>query len=357
MENLIEKVKEKIKRFNKLNEKLSSPNIMSDMELYTKLLKERAQIEELKVSYEEYKKIEEELEEYKNHENSSDSELQELAKIEIPTLESQLEKKLDSMLFFLIPSDPADKNNAIVEIRAGTGGDEAALFAGVLFRMYVRYIDQKGWKMEVLDENPTDLGGYKIIVFKVKGKRAFGRLKFESGVHRVQRVPSTEAGGRIHTSSASVAVLPEITKEIEVVIKDEELRIDVYRASGAGGQHVNRTESAVRITHLPTGIVVTCQNQRSQHQNKAQALDVLKSKLYQKKYEEERGKLSQSRRNLIGTGDRSEKIRTYNYPQGRITDHRIGFSVFRFQEFIDGDIEEMLDALQKEDTLDKIKEL
>ena len=249
------------------------------------------------------------------------------------------------------------KNSAIVEIRAGTGGEEAALFAGSLFRMYNRYSDIRHWKTEILDSNPTDLGGFKEIVFKIKGKGAYGALKYEGGVHRVQRVPETEASGRIHTSSASVVVLPEITADMEIDISPEDIKIDVYRASGAGGQHVNRTESAVRITHLPTGIVVTCQNERSQHQNKLQALDVLKAKLYEIRMSEEQQKLSQKRKHFIGTGNRNEKIRTYNYPQSRLTDHRVNYTSYQLQAFLDGDIDELLAILQEEDTIERLKEV
>ncbi|HNY83199.1 MAG TPA: peptide chain release factor 1, partial [Thermotogota bacterium] len=276
---------------------------------------------------------------------------------EIPSLEKRLKEDERALLVGILPPDPAAKNSAIVEIRAGTGGEEAALFAGSLFRMYNRYSDIRHWKTEILDSNPTDLGGFKEIVFKIKGKGAYGALKYEGGVHRVQRVPETEASGRIHTSSASVVVLPEITADMEIDISPEDIKIDVYRASGAGGQHVNRTESAVRITHLPTGIVVTCQNERSQHQNKLQALDVLKAKLYEIRMSEEQQKLSQKRKHFIGTGNRNEKIRTYNYPQSRLTDHRVNYTSYQLQAFLDGDIDELLAILQEEDTIERLKEV
>lgn len=288
---------------------------------------------------------------------SEDSEIAALANEEIPSLEKRLKEDERALLVGILPPDPAAKNSAIVEIRAGTGGEEAALFAGSLFRMYNRYSDIRHWKTEILDSNPTDLGGFKEIVFKIKGKGAYGALKYEGGVHRVQRVPETEASGRIHTSSASVVVLPEITADMEIDISPEDIKIDVYRASGAGGQHVNRTESAVRITHLPTGIVVTCQNERSQHQNKLQALDVLKAKLYEIRMSEEQQKLSQKRKHFIGTGNRNEKIRTYNYPQSRLTDHRVNYTSYQLQAFLDGDIDELLAILQEEDTIERLKEV
>jgi len=356
MEHYLDRITAMVKRFEEINTLLADPDVINDMEKYTELLKERSSLEEVDTAFAEYNNTLKEIDEWMQYRDSGDSEMAEMAGSELENLNTQKESLEKKLTFLLIPKDPADDNNAIIEIRAGTGGDEAALFAGDLFRMYIRYADNCNWKTEVLEENETDLGGFKEVILKIKGKGAFGKLKYESGVHRVQRVPSTEAGGRIHTSSASVIVLPEITNNIEVEINSDDLRIDVYRASGAGGQHVNRTESAVRITHLPTGIVVTCQNDRSQHQNKAQAMSVLKSKLYEMERVKREGNLSQKRKSLIGTGDRSEKIRTYNFPQSRITDHRIGFTSYRLNEMMNGAIDELLDILREEYIRESLKE-
>lgn len=356
MDHYMQRVEALVKRFQDINSELANPETISDMEKYTSLLKERSSLEEIEEAYNEYNDVLSEIREWEQYISSGDEEMSEMASSELDTLAGKRERIEKQLIFLLIPSDPADKNNAIIEIRAGTGGDEAALFAGDLFRMYMRFSDAKNWKAEILEENETDLGGFKEVIVKIKGRGAYGRLKYESGVHRVQRVPSTEAGGRIHTSSATVVVLPEITDNIEVNVDPEDLRIDVYRASGAGGQHVNRTESAVRITHLPTGIVVTCQNDRSQHQNKAQAMAVLKSKLYEAERMKRQGSLSQKRKTLIGTGDRSEKIRTYNFPQSRVTDHRIGYTSYRLNEMMNGAIDELLDVLREEYIRESLKE-
>jgi peptide chain release factor 1 len=273
-----------------------------------------------------------------------DDELRQLIKEEIKLLEEKIERLEKELPLLLLPKDPNDEKNVIVEIRAGAGGEEAALFAAELMRMYQRYAERKGWKVEVLDINETGLGGVKEVVLRIEGKGAYSRLKYESGVHRVQRVPVTEAGGRIHTSTATVAVLPEVD-EVEVEIRPEDLKIETMRASGHGGQHVNRTESAVRITHLPTGIVVSCQNERSQHQNKATALRILRAKLYELYQREQQEKIQKERRSQVGTGERSEKIRTYNFPQNRVTDHRIGLTVYNLPEVLDGDLDEFIDAL------------
>jgi peptide chain release factor 1 len=273
-----------------------------------------------------------------------DDELRQLIKEEIKLLEEKIERLEKELPLLLLPKDPNDEKNVIVEIRAGAGGEEAALFAAELMRMYQRYAERKGWKVEVLDINETGLGGVKEVVLRIEGKGAYSRLKYESGVHRVQRVPVTEAGGRIHTSTATVAVLPEVD-EVEVEIRPEDLKIETMRASGHGGQHVNRTESAVRITHIPTGIVVSCQNERSQHQNKATALRILRAKLYELYQREQQEKIQKERRSQVGTGERSEKIRTYNFPQNRVTDHRIGLTVYNLPEVLDGDLDEFIDAL------------
>ncbi|HOO33372.1 MAG TPA: peptide chain release factor 1 [Thermotogota bacterium] len=355
---MIEKkqIEVRLKRLNEINGLIAEPDVLSDMDRYQELLKERAYLEAFREKHEELTDLQGDISEYESYEDSEDEELKEMAAVELPGLREKLEKLDMELLTLLVPPDPADENNAIFEIRAGTGGDEAALFAGDLFKMYTRYADSRGWKVETIEETPTPIGGFKEIIFKIKGKGSFGAFKYEGGVHRVQRVPATEAGGRIHTSSASVVILPEITKNIEVQINPDDLRIDVYRASGAGGQHVNRTESAVRITHLPSGIVVTCQNQRSQHQNKDSAMGVLKSKLYERERQKEIGSQSSKRLSLIGTGDRSEKIRTYNYPQGRITDHRVGFTTYQLTYYMEGAIQDMLDFLKAEDIKDKLEE-
>ena len=346
----------RLKRLEDVNKKLSDPEILKDMETYQELVKERAHLAHFKEQYHQYLEIIDEIEEYEEYENSDDEELRSMAENELPVLKKKREKMENTLITLLVPPDPVDDNNAILEIRAGTGGDEAALFAGDLFRMYSRYADIRNWKVDIIEEAPTALGGFKEVIFKMKGPGAYGTLKYEGGVHRVQRVPSTEAGGRIHTSSASVVVLPEITRNIKVNINPDDLRIDVYRASGAGGQHVNRTESAVRITHIPTGIVVICQNERSQHQNKEQAMGVLKSKLYERERKKQEGSMSTKRLSLIGTGDRSEKIRTYNYPQSRITDHRVGFTTYQLNAYLEGEIQELLDFLKAEDIKDKLQE-
>jgi peptide chain release factor 1 len=359
VKELIEKqqIEARMKRLDEVNKKLADPDVLKDMDTYQELVKERAHLAQFKEQYDQYLEIADEIEEYEEYENSGDEELKTMAETELPILKDKLEKMENKLVTLLIPPDPVDENNAILEIRAGTGGDEAALFAGDLFRMYSRYADIRGWKTEIIEETPTALGGFKEVIFKLKGNGAYGTLKYEGGVHRVQRVPSTEAGGRIHTSSASVVVLPEITRNIQVNINPDDLRIDVYRASGAGGQHVNRTESAVRITHNPTGIVVICQNERSQHQNKEQAMGVLKSKLYEMERKKQEGSMSSKRLSLIGTGDRSEKIRTYNYPQSRITDHRVGFTTYQLNSYLEGEIQELLDFLKAEDIKDQLKEV
>ncbi len=357
MKEYLEKIETVLQRYTEVMRILSDPDVIHNRERFLEYSRERAQLEELQSLYDNYRRAMKEYEENQELLQSEDSEIAALANEEIPSLEKRLKEDERALLVGILPPDPAAKNSAIVEIRAGTGGEEAALFAGSLFRMYNRYSDIRHWKTEILDSNPTDLGGFKEIVFKIKGKGAYGALKYEGGVHRVQRVPETEASGRIHTSSASVVVLPEITADMEIDISPEDIKIDVYRASGAGGQHVNRTESAVRITHLPTGIVVTCQNERSQHQNKLQAMDVLKSKLYEIRMSEEQQKLSQKRKHFIGTGNRNEKIRTYNYPQSRLTDHRVNYTSYQLQAFLDGDIDELLAILQEEDTIERLKEV
>lgn len=332
-------------RYEEISQKLSDPEVMSDPEVYARLAKEHASLEEIVKTFRDYKRALKEIEENKQIlEEEKDEELKTLAREEIKVLENKIETLEKTLPLMLLPKDPNDEKSVIIEIRAGAGGEEAALFAGELLRMYQRYAEKKGWKFEILDANETGLGGFKEVIARIEGKGAYSRLKYESGVHRVQRVPITESGGRIHTSTVTVAVLPEVD-EVEVEIRPEDLRIETMRASGHGGQHVNKTESAVRITHIPTGIVVTCQNERSQHQNKATALKILRAKLYELAQKEQMEKIQKERRSQVGTGERSEKIRTYNFPQNRVTDHRIGLTVYNLPEVLDGELDEFMDAL------------
>lgn len=315
-------------------------------------MKEHSELEPIVEKFREYKNVQKQLEESK--EMLNDSELKELAEADMLDAKERLPKIEEELKVLLIPKDPDDDKNVICEIRAGTGGDEAALFAGTLFRMYSMYAERKHWKIDVLNENETGLGGYKEISFMVTGKGVYSRLKFESGGHRVQRVPDTESSGRIHTSAATVAVLP-VVEDVEIEINPSDIKMDVYRASGAGGQHVNKTSSAVRLTHIPTGIIAECQTERSQLQNREYAMKLLKSRLYEKEREERDAKLANERRVQVGTGDRSEKIRTYNYPQGRITDHRIGMSIYQMDDFLNGNLDEMIDNLITADRAERLK--
>ncbi|MCC3869166.1 peptide chain release factor 1 [Terrisporobacter mayombei] len=337
-----------------LTEKISDMEIINDQKVWQKYMKEHADLEPIVHKYREYKNVLNDLSESKAIlEEESDEELRELAKMEISELEGQVEPLEAELKILLLPKDPNDEKNVIVEIRGGAGGDEAALFAGNLFRMYSRYAERRRWKMELLGASDTGVGGYKEVSFLIKGKGAYSRLKYESGVHRVQRIPATESGGRIHTSTATVAVLPEV-EGVEVEISPNDLRIDVFRASGNGGQCVNTTDSAVRITHLPTGEVVSCQDEKSQLKNKEKALKVLKARLYDKARSEQHDEVAAERKSQVGTGDRSERIRTYNYPQGRVSDHRINLTLYKLEQFLDGDIDEMIDALITEDQTKKM---
>ncbi|MFN3406722.1 MAG: peptide chain release factor 1, partial [Caldimicrobium sp.] len=332
-------------RYTELSHKLLDPEIMFNQELYAKLAKELASLEEVVKTYQEYKKCLKEIEENKELlEVEKDDELKALIKEEIKQLEEKIEDLEKILPFLILPKDPKDEKSVILEIRAGAGGEEAALFAAELLRMYQRYAENKGWKFEIVDANETGLGGFKEVIARIDGKGAYSRLKYESGVHRVQRVPITESGGRIHTSTVTVAILPEVD-DVDVEIRPEELKIETMRASGHGGQHVNKTESAVRITHIPTGIVVTCQNERSQHQNKATAMKILRAKLYELAQREQMEKLQKERRAQVGTGERCEKIRTYNFPQNRVTDHRVGLTIYNLPAVLDGDLDEFIDAL------------
>ncbi|MCL2859962.1 MAG: peptide chain release factor 1 [Oscillospiraceae bacterium] len=349
---MFEKLEEVEKRYDELTEKISSPDIIANQAEWQKYVKEHAEIEEIVQKYREYKKAKQAMEEAESMLN--DRELKELAQAEFEENKERLPKLEEELKMLLIPKDPDDEKNIICEIRAGAGGEEAALFAGTLFRMYAMYAEKRRWKVEIMNENATGLGGYKEITFMVTGKGAYSKLKFESGVHRVQRVPDTESSGRIHTSTATVAVLPEAA-DVEVQINDADLRIDTFRSSGAGGQHVNKTSSAIRITHMPTGIVVECQNERSQTMNKESAMKMLRTKLYDMELAKQQNEVASARKQQVGTGDRSEKIRTYNYPQGRITDHRIGLSIYQMDSFLNGDLDEMIETLIATDRAEKLK--
>ena len=332
------------KRFEELTAKLADPAVVGDREKFTQIAREHAELSEIVNTYREYKKVLSEIEGNKELLEDSDEELVRLAREELKQLEARREELEKRLMLLLLPKDPNDEKNIMLEIRAGTGGEEAALFAADLFRMYSRYAERKGWEVEILDVNPTGLGGFKEIIALIKGRGAYSRLKYESGVHRVQRIPETESGGRIHTSAVTVAVLPE-ADEVDVEIRPEDLKIDTMRASGAGGQHVNKTESAVRITHIPTGIVVYCANERSQHQNRARAMQILRTRLYERKLREQEEKIQAARRSQVGTGDRSERIRTYNFPQNRVTDHRIGLTLYRLEQVLDGELDDIIDSL------------
>lgn len=316
------------------------------------MMKEHSELEPIVEKYREYKKVEKNLEEAK--EMMNDPELKELAETEMLEAKEKLPKIEEELKILLIPKDPDDDKNVICEIRGGAGGDEAALFAGTLYRMYSMYAERKHWKLEVLNENETELGGYKEISFMISGRGAYSRLKFESGVHRVQRVPDTEASGRIHTSTATVAVLPEV-EDVDIELNPSDIKMEVFRSSGAGGQHVNKTSSAVRLIHIPTGMVAECQTERSQVQNREYAMRMLRSRLYEKEKQERDAKLANERKTQVGSGDRSEKIRTYNYPQGRITDHRIGMSIYQIEDFLNGNLDEMIDNLIAADRAEKLK--
>lgn len=339
-------------RYEELTKKISDPDVIARTSEWTQYMKEHAEIEEVVLKYKEYKKVKQSLVEAE--ELMKDQEMKELAEEEAKADREKLPKLEEELKVLLIPKDPDDDKNIICEIRGGAGGDEAALFAGTLFRMYSMYAERKHWKLEVLNENETGLGGYKEISFMISGKGAYSRLKYESGVHRVQRVPETEASGRIHTSTATVAVLP-VVDDVQIDINPADIKLEVFRASGAGGQHVNKTSSAVRLIHIPTGIVAECQTERSQTQNREYAMKLLQSRLYEKERQERDSKLASERKSQIGSGDRSEKIRTYNYPQGRITDHRIGLSIYQMEDFLNGNLDEMIDNLTAADRAEKLK--
>lgn len=342
-------------KYEEINIKLTDPAVISDQEQYAKLMKEHSELSVIVEKFREYKRFKKALADAKEMlEEKPDKELREMIMAEIDEAEEGLEKTTHELKILMMPKDPNDEKNVIIEIRGGAGGEEAALFSGVLFRMFTRYAERNNWSYDIIDANETELGGFKEVVFSIEGKGAYSRLKYESGVHRVQRVPTTESGGRIHTSTVTVAVLPEVDDVPEVEINPADIKIDTYRASGAGGQHVNKTSSAIRITHFPSGIVVTCQDQRSQHKNKDKAMRVLKAKLYEMAQSKLDSTIAENRKIQVGTGDRSERIRTYNYPQGRVTDHRIGLTLYKLEQILDGDIDEIIDALITEDQTRKL---
>ena len=349
---MFEKLEDVEKRFEEVSKKISDPEVIARQSEWQKLMKEHAAMVDVVEKYREYKKANKDLEQAK--EMLNDKELKEIAEMEIEEIKEKLPKIEEELKILLIPKDPDDDKNIICEIRAGAGGEEAALFAGTLFRMYSMYAENRHWKIDVLNENETGLGGYKEITFMVTGKGAYSRLKFESGVHRVQRVPDTESSGRIHTSTATVAVLP-VVEDVEIEINPADVKMEVFRASGAGGQHVNKTSSAVRLIHEPTGIVAECQTERSQTQNREYAMRLLKSRIYEQEKAKQDAELANERKSQVGSGDRSEKIRTYNYPQGRITDHRIGMSIYQMENFLNGGLDEMIDNLIAADRAEKLK--
>jgi peptide chain release factor 1 len=342
-------------RYERLNELLSDPEIVNDSKKLREYSKEQADMQETVQAYREYKDLKSQLQDAKAMlEEKLDAEMREMVKEELSELEEQIVEAEAKLKFLLIPKDPNDDKSVIFEIRGAAGGEEAALFAGTLYRMYSRYADAQGWKTEVMDASPTGLGGFKEIIFMINGKGAYSKLKFENGAHRVQRVPETESGGRIHTSTATVACLPE-AEEVEVEIHDKDVRVDTYCSSGAGGQSVNTTASAVRVTHIPTGIVVTCQDEKSQHKNKDKAMKVLRARVYDKFMQEAQSEYDSVRKSAVGTGDRSERIRTYNFPQNRVTDHRIGLTLQKLDQILEGRLDEIVDALIMEDQSSKLE--
>lgn len=352
---MLEKLDFLEKKYNELTERSMDPELLSDMKEYQKVMKEHSDIEPIVMKYREYSGYVEELEGAKEMLGEKlDDEMKDMVKEEIKGLEENIERVDEELKILLIPKDPNDHKNVIVEIRGGAGGDEAALFAGVLFRMYSRYAERNNWKTEVMSTNEIGIGGYKEVIFMIKGKGAYSRLKYESGVHRVQRVPETEASGRIHTSTSTVAVLPE-AEDVDIEINEGDLKIDIYRSSGAGGQHVNTTDSAVRITHLPTGVVVACQDERSQIKNREKAMKILKTRIYDQMLSDQAAEIAEERKGQVGTGDRSERIRTYNFPQGRVTDHRINLTLHKLGAIVDGDLDELIDNLVTTDQAEKLK--
>ena len=341
---MLDKLAEVEKRYEDLERLMSDPQLLGQQREYSKLAKERSELEEIVSRYREWRKVEQEIQDNRQLLEENDEAIRELAKEEVNVLRQRKEDLENRLKFLILPKDPNDNKNVMIEIRAGTGGEEAALFAGELYRMYTRYAESQGWRAEILSSNPTGLGGFKEIIIMIEGKGAYSRLKFEGGVHRVQRVPVTEGSGRIHTSAVTVAVLAE-ADEVEIDIDPKDIRVDVFRSSGPGGQSVNTTDSAVRITHEPTGIVVSCQDEKSQHKNRAKGMKILRARLLEKKQEEQRSEIAATRKLMVGSGDRSERIRTYNFPQGRLTDHRINFTIYQLDRVMEGQIDEVVEAL------------
>ena len=352
---MFEKIEIFDKRYSELNRKLYEPSVAADPEAYQKIMKEIKSIEEIVLTYRDYKAALQTEQESLEILESGDSELRELAQMELDEAKEKLEELSEQLKILLLPKDPNDDRNVIVEIRGGAGGEESALFSAVLFRMYTMYAEKRGYRVEVVNVNETELGGYKEISFMIEGDGAYSRFKYESGVHRVQRVPETESQGRVHTSTTTVAVLPE-AEDVELEIDPKDLKIDTFRSSGAGGQHTNKTSSAIRVTHIPTGTVVECQDERSQYKNKDKALKVLKSRLLKEKQDKQASEIAADRKSQVGTGDRSERIRTYNYPQGRLTDHRIGLTLYKLEDILNGNLDEVIDALVTADRAEKLKE-
>ncbi len=355
--SMLARLSELADRFDELCALLATPEVVADRTAFKALSKELAELEPVTRGFKQIREVTRELADAEQLAGSDDAELRELAREDVATLTEQLARVEQSLRRLLVPKDPHDGSNVFLEIRAGTGGDEAAIFSGNLFRMYAKFAEQQGWRLEILNDRPGEHGGYKEIIARVEGKRAYSWLKFESGVHRVQRVPDTESQGRIHTSACTVAVLPEIDDIDAVDIDKSDLRVDLFRASGAGGQHVNKTDSAVRLTHLPTGIVVECQDERSQHKNRARAMALLQAKLVDAARSEQQAEQAESRRNLVGSGDRSERIRTYNFPQGRVTDHRINLTMYRLDDVLQGELGALVQPLVQEHQADQLGRL
>ena len=352
---MFEKIEIFDKRYSELNRRLYEPSVAADPEAYQKIMKEIKSIEEIVLTYRDYKAAVQTERESLEILESGDSELRELAQLELDEAKEKIEELGEQLKILLLPKDPNDDRNVIIEIRGGAGGEESALFSAVLFRMYMMYAEKRGYRAEVVNVNETELGGYKEISFMIEGDGAYSRFKYESGVHRVQRVPETESQGRVHTSTTTVAVLPE-AEDVELEIDPKDLKIDTFRSSGAGGQHINKTSSAIRVTHIPTGTVVECQDERSQYKNKDKALKVLKSRLLKEKQDKQASEIAADRKSQVGTGDRSERIRPYNYPQGRLTDHRIGLTLYKLEDILNGNLDEVIDALVTADRAEKLKE-
>ncbi len=353
---MLDKLKSVEEKFEDINAQLCDPDVVSDIEKYRKLMQDVKHLTPIVEKYREYKKVNSDLEEAKMllDEGGLDKDFREMVLEQLEDSKAQVEVIGEELKILLLPRDPNDDRNVIIEIRGGAGGEESALFANSLFRMYSMYAETKGWKPEILSSNPTELGGFKEVSFMISGDGAYSRFKFESGVHRVQRVPETESQGRIHTSTVTVAVLPE-AQDVDIEINPADLQIDTFRSSGAGGQHINKTESAIRITHLPTGTVVECQDERSQHKNRDKAMKILRSRILDAEREKQNKEIAGERKSQVGTGDRSERIRTYNYPQGRVSDHRIGLTLYKLEAILNGDLDEVIDALITADTAEKLK--